>query len=114
MDIQQLEQKMIDEFFERLQRQAEQSTHPDSVPSLAPERPHYMTPQHIIERQQIEDQLRMLVNISVARVYEMLQQRFIAEMKIRDEKLEAALRSAEQDRERAECSERKLEIFIRY
>lgn len=83
---QQLEETLIDEFFANLKRQAETN---QPLPIEAPQvRPHYQKPQHLIEREQIEDQIRNLVDASTARVYEMLKQR-LDEMIARQEAIKA-------------------------
>lgn len=101
MNTQQFETALIDEFFSMLNQQA-QPVEPRRLAAAQsePPRPYYVEPKSVIERQQIEAQLRTLVEASTARLYEMLVQR-LDELKAQQQ---AVLESERQRRIEARIS----------
>lgn len=89
---------LIDQFVVNLQAQAaaEQSSQIE-----APTRPgpYHVTPQRLLDRQQIENQLRALVEASTAHLYELLQQRFAEVRAAQDELIDLERTRLAQQRE---------------
>lgn len=79
--LRQFEEDLVNEFFANLQAQQTPAPRQIATPQAEQKRPYYAGPsQRLIEREQIENQLRALVEASTARLYEMLTQR-LDEMK---------------------------------
>lgn len=74
IDFKQIETELIDDFFSGMQQQAD--AQPRQIQPPDRPGPYHVTPQHLIERQQIEEQLHMLIDVSVAHLYQLLQARF--------------------------------------
>lgn len=87
VDMRQIEQTLIDEFFDGLRQQSEASQ-PSQIQPSNQIGPRHVTPQHLLERQQIEAQLHALIDASVAHLYELLQQKFAEVRAAQDELIE--------------------------
>jgi hypothetical protein len=102
----QLEQSLIDELFARLMQPAD----PVAPRQIQLERPgpYHVTPQHLIERAQIEAQLRLLVDAAVVQVYGLLDERMAEVRRKQDEAIDLERKRLAEQRAWQEKQERAI------